>query len=234
MIVFGQPLGILLRTAACVAIQAILFCLAADVSAAQEIGRLYASRPPAGSAFVRVVAASEATPGLNIAVNARPLPIEKDDTASRYFAAEGNKPLSIAVSGRPIKASAVPLPGRFYTIAIRQRDGGWLEEIIDEGSGESNDLKAQLRFFNLAPDCKALLRIVDGPVIFDETSFGGFRSRAINPVRARLRAECHGNAAEYELPQLKSGDHYSLFFRKPGTTIELSGQFDETEPYRER
>ena len=37
------------------------------------------------------------------------------------------------------------------------------------------------------------------------------------------------------LGTLRAGDHFSIFLRgKAGEALSLSGQFDETEPYRER
>ena len=167
-------------------------------------------------------------------VNTTPSALEGSDTASRYVAMIANKPVSILIGKTSTETSLVPLPGKFYTIAIEQTGQTLHAKVIDEGSGDSNDLKAQLRFFNLAPGCKAALRIVDGPVVFDGTDFGDFKSRAINPVQARLQADCDGSTTQIELPQLKSGDHYSLFVRKLNGTMALSGQFDETEPYREQ
>jgi hypothetical protein len=36
------------------------------------------------------------------------------------------------------------------------------------------------------------------------------------------------------LPQLRAGDYYSIFLRKDAERLRLTGQLDETEPYRER
>jgi len=219
---------------ASVAILAALACVMIHGAAAQEIGRLYVSRPPPGSAFVRIAATTGLAPNTKMLVNTTPSALEGSDTASRYVAVVANRPVSILVGKTPTETSLVPLPGKFYTIAIEQAGQTLAAKVIDEGSGDSNDLKAQLRFFNLTPDCKAVLRIAEGPAVFDGTDFGDFKSRAINPVQAKLQADCNAGTAQIELPQLKSGDHYSLFLRKLNGTMVLSGQFDETEPYREQ
>jgi hypothetical protein len=53
-------------------------------------------------------------------------------------------------------------------------------------------------------------------------------------VEAQLEAACGGSSASLKLPQLRAGDHYSLFLTQTGGRSALSGQFDETEPYRDR
>ena len=56
----------------------------------------------------------------------------------------------------------------------------------------------------------------------------------INPVQARLEATCNGASAALTLPQLRSGDHFSLFLVEIAGKPALVGQFDETEPYRDQ
>ena len=160
-----------------------------DPGAAQEIGRLYDTRPPPGYAFIRMVAGGDLKVGVKLRVDSAELPVDENDVASRYR---------------------------------------------DEGQGSANDLKAQLRFFNLIPGCEASLKVADGPSVFDAATFGSVKSRAINPVQARLEASCNGRSAPSRLPQLRAGDHYSLFFREVAGKPTLTGQFDETEPYRDR
>lgn len=219
------------RTIAIAVAAIALYCGASSVRS-QEIGKLYAAKPPPGSAFVRVALPAEFPANKIIHLNATRLALAEGDAASRYVAAPGNAPLSIRIGGGSVKDTWSPLPGRFYTVAISQLGPDWVGQAIDEGAGDSNDLKAHLRFFNLAPDCRAPLQIDQGPVVLDGTNPGEFRSRSINPVQARLRSECNGLSATFSLPPLKSGDHYSLFLRRIGGEMVLSGQFDETEPYR--
>jgi alginate O-acetyltransferase complex protein AlgF len=206
----------------------VLSSLTATTALTQELGRLYAARPPAGSAFVRVAGTNA-----QIQINSTQPAIGQNDIASRYVAVAANKPLSIAIDSAPLKTDLTPQPGKFYTVAIAQNGADWSEQVIDEGFGDSNDLKAQLRFFNLALGCEPSLQIVDGPNVFERTKIGEFRSRPINPVQVKLQSECEGHKTIFHLQQLRSGDHYSLFFRRVRSDFILSGQFDETEPYRE-
>ncbi|MBK5653301.1 MAG: alginate O-acetyltransferase AlgF, partial [Rhizobium sp.] len=211
---------------ACVAI-----ALTASAAAAQEIGRLYATRPPPGSAFLRIV---NAEPTAAAKLNGSDLPIDKNAVASRYRVVRANEPIRLTVDGVATEVAAKPQADQFYTIAIARDGKTWSSTAIDEGQGSANDLKAQLRFFNLSGTCDASLRIADGPVVFQATAFGHFNSRTINPVQARLEATCNGASAALTLPQLRSGDHFSLFLVEIAGKPALVGQFDETEPYRDQ
>ena len=202
--------------------------------AAQEIGRLYDTRPPPGYAFIRMVAGGDLKVGVKLRVDAVELPVGENDVASRYRAVRADRPVKLSVDGATIGESITPLPDKFYTLIVTRNGAGWSGLAIDEGQGSANDLKAQLRFFNLIPGCEASLKIADGPSVFDAATFGSVKSRAINPVQAQLEASCNGRSAPSRLPQLRAGDHYSLFFREVAGKPALTGQFDETEPYRDR
>ena len=129
----------------------------------------------------------------------------------------------------------IPLADQFSTIVVEREATGWKSYVIEEGHGNLNDLKAQLRFFNLAVGCQASLKVANGPVIFEATEVRSVRSRAINPVQAQLEASCNGQSILLALPQLRAGDHFSIFLRgTAGEQLRLSGQHDETEPFRDR
>lgn len=194
---------------------------------AQEVGRLYAKRPPSGSAFVRVARESPMQPDALVEMNGASLPIEKTEVASRYRVVRAGTPIILVIKDAAVSESVTPQPDRFYTIALA-RDGS--SHVIDEGQGRATDLKAELRFFNLMGACKASLKIAGGPTVFDEIEPRNLKSRAINPVEAELEASCGENHASFKLPPLRSGDHYSLFYADVGGTSSLTGQFDEIEP----
>ncbi len=207
----------------------------AQQAAAQEIGKLYAARPPAGYAFVRVAVANRSAEAGSIQIDSSKIPIDDAAVASRYRAVKADTAVRISAGGAVIDDKTIPRADQFSTIVIRRDGSGWTSTTIEEGQGAVNDLKAQLRFFNLVPRCEASLKIMDGPVVFDATASGTVKSRAINPVQARLEASCNGRTAALALPQLRSGDHFSLFLTEKGEeAVSLSGQFDETEPYKER
>jgi alginate O-acetyltransferase complex protein AlgF len=202
---------------------------------AQEIGRLYATRPPPGSTFIRVVSAGDIKVGTKLHLNARDLPIAGNGVASRYRAVRADAAIKLSIDGAAVGENVTFLPDRFYTVVVAREGESWKSYAIDEGQGgNASDLKAQLRFFNLMPGCEATLRIAEGPTVFDAVAFTTVKSRAINPVEAQLEATCGGSNASLKLPPLRSGDHYSLFLTQTGGKSALSGQFDETEPYRDR
>jgi alginate O-acetyltransferase complex protein AlgF len=202
---------------------------------AQDVGKLYAARPPAGDAFVRVAIAHGVKGVAKIHLDLTEVHIDPTATASRYWALRAGKPVSISIDGSTVEGQIIPLADQFSTIVVERDGSGWKSYVIEEGRANLNDLKAQLRLFNFASGCQASLRVADGPVIFDVAAVRNFRSRTINPVQAQLDALCGGENASFALPQLRAGDHFSLFLTgKAGGQLNLSGQFDETEPYSDR
>jgi hypothetical protein len=203
-------------------------------AAAQEIGRLYAARPPQGYAFVRIATADVAARVDLVRNGQGATEIGGATTATRYRAVPGDKALTIAIDGAMLDLAAMPRPDEFSTVVIHRDATGWRASVISEGQANLDDLKAQLRFFNLAGGCDATLKVAGGPQIFAATAPATVRARAVNPVRADVEAGCGDRTATLALPQLRPGDHFSMFLRAvPGAGLALSGQFDETEPFRE-
>jgi alginate O-acetyltransferase complex protein AlgF len=209
--------------------------LAISPARAQEIGKLYATRPPPGSAFIRVAAIGDIKAGTKLHINSRDLPVVDNAVTSRYRAVRADAPIRLSMDGTAVGENVTFLADRFYTVVIAREGANWTSHAIDEGQGgNASDLKAQLRFFNLMPGCEATLRIAEGPTVFDAVAFTTVKSRTINPVEAQLEATCGGSNVSLKLPPLRAGDHYSLFLTQAGGKGVLSGQFDETEPYRDR
>ncbi|QRG08126.1 alginate O-acetyltransferase AlgF [Xanthobacter dioxanivorans] len=214
------------RIAACLAVTA----CALSPALAQELTRLYAPKPPLGSAYVRVV--DLARGGAPVAIGtAAAAPIPQGDTATIYRIVKGGAPLAVTIGGRPPAGDIVPAADAFSTIVVPA--SGPAVVIADPTEGR-NDLKAQLRFYNLVPGCAGLLAVADGgPTVFEAVATNDTRQRAINPIEARLSAKCGEAAAPpLTLPPLKAGDHYSLFLMPGASGPVLTGQRDETEPYR--
>lgn len=210
-----------------------LSIVAAPRSQGQEIGRLYATRPPPGYAFIRIATLSEGDPP-RIQVNSAELQIKEAARASSYRAVPGNQSLKLSVNGSTISQDIVPGAEAYLTLVISKTNSDWTVQSIDESQSSSDGLKARLRFFNLVPGCTATLKIADGPTIFQQTPFASVQSRTINPVTAKLEGSCNEANASLTLPQLRAGDYYSIFLRKDSERLRLTGQLDETEPYRER
>lgn len=194
---------------------------------AQELTRLYAPRPPAGSAYVRVVDLHPAATTLRI--NGSETSAAHGEAATIYMVVEGGKPVRISRDSSPLGHSQIPPADSFSTIIIA-RDG--TTHLITDGTDGRNDLKAQLRAYNLVTGCSATVAVEDGPTVFVDVATNGTAARAINPVEARLVGKCGDKtSAPLQLPPLKAGDHFSLFLVEGSSGPELRGQRDETEPY---
>lgn len=195
---------------------------------AQELTRLYAPRPPAGSAYVRVVDLDPANSGLNVSGAA--IPVVAGEVATIYRVVKGGEPVEISRNGTAVAGAPVPAADTFSTIVLGA-DG--TAHLIADSTDERNDLKVQLRVYNLIAGCTGSVAVVDGPTVFADVGTNETRSRAINPVEASLHGQCGDKtSAPFELPSLKAGENFSLFLVEGTSGPELRGQRDETEPYR--
>ncbi|MFG1401259.1 hypothetical protein [Xanthobacter sediminis] len=195
----------------------------------QELTRLYAPKPPAGSAYVRVVDLSRSGALIGFDVGSG-VAAAQGEPATIYRIVKGDTPLHLTLGGKPVKSPVTPPADAFSTIVIGT--GGNVVLIPDSTEGR-NDLKAQLRFYNLVPGCAGAVAVVDGPTVFDAVPTLETRQRAINPIEATLAARCGDAASDsLKLPPLKAGDHFSLFLVPGPGGVTLAGQRDETEPYR--
>lgn len=194
---------------------------------AQELTRLYAPRPPAGSAYVRVVDLKQDGSRLNI-IGAE-APVVPGEVATIYRVVKGGQPVDISRNAIPLAGAPVPAADTFSTIVIAPDGSAHL--ITDSAEGR-NDLKVQLRAYNLVPGCTGTVVLVDGPTVFADIETNQPLSRTINPVEARLEGRCGDKVSKpFQLPSLKAGDHFSLFLIEGASGLELHGQRDETEPY---
>ena len=76
--------------------------LAISPAPAQEIGKLYATRPPPGSAFIRVASVGDVKLGTKLHINTRDLPIAGNDVASRYRAVRADAQVKLSIDGAAI------------------------------------------------------------------------------------------------------------------------------------
>ncbi|MDI4664459.1 alginate O-acetyltransferase AlgF [Xanthobacter autotrophicus] len=221
------------RAAACgiaAGLGALVLAFSGQGAQAQELTRLYAPKPPAGSAYVRVL--DLARGGAPIAFGTGPAaPVAAGDAATIYRVVKGGAPLAVSIDGRPVAGEVVPAADAFSTVVVPA--SGPAVVIADSTEGR-NDLKAQLRFYNLVPGCDGAVAVADGgPMVFEAVAPNTTRQRAINPIAAILAATCGAAASgPLTLPELKAGDHYSLFLLPGASGPVLAGQRDETEPYR--
>ncbi|MGQ3675472.1 alginate O-acetyltransferase AlgF [Xanthobacter sp. TB0139] len=205
---------------------ALLLMAPATTSLAQELTRLYAPRPPAGSAYVRIVPPQ---PAGAVRFGDATAQVTPGEVATIYRVVKGGAPVTIALDGKAVQGTPTPAADSFSTIVIGANGSA---RLIADGTDARNDLKAQLRVYNLVPGCKGAVAVEKGPTVFDGLATDETRSRAINPIEARLVGRC-GNTETpaFQLPPLKAGDHFSLFLLEGPSGPELKGQRDETEPY---
>lgn len=203
-------------------------CLAGPAMAEGVLAQLYAPRPPAGSAFVRVVNPSADTVKVQVS-NGSEQAIGPAQPASNYTVVTGDQSFTVSLNGKPMGQLKVA-PDSFNTLV--QHNGEF--QTLDDSNGNEDALKAELRFYNLASDCpKGSLNVADGgPVLFADVAPNATVARGINPVSASLSAGC-GNATSEKLPlpALKPGDHYSLFLTGSAAAPVLRGQIAITEGY---
>jgi alginate O-acetyltransferase complex protein AlgF len=195
---------------------------------AQEIARLYASQPPAGSSFVRVVNPDAHAVSVEFA-GARDTLDPAHRVVTDYRVVDAAAGVVVKVNGRALAPLKVK-PGSFNTVVLEK---GAPMLIADDTDGR-DDLKAELRFYNVAPGCDATLAVENGPEVFAHVPQDESRKRVINPVQARVVGRCGaaGTTATsaVPLPALKSGDRASVFLLGGGA-MRLVTQLDATAPY---
>jgi hypothetical protein len=196
-------------------------------AAAQDRGAgqaaVYDPQPPAGSAFVRFVNAL----GTEVALRPDFLPAQRlgtapDQRVTAYAVVErvAGRVLTLEAGARQ-QAGRVTLraePGSFVTIILHAAADGAVtgSPVVDQT--EFNRARARLSFYNAAPGCAAasLGLEPDGPTVFNQVAPATAKSRSVNPVVARLRAECDGRPApSFALEGLEAGGMYSIWLMRP-------------------
>ncbi|TKC88797.1 cell division protein FtsQ [Trinickia terrae] len=197
-------------------------------STAQEIARLYAPQAPAGSSYLRVVNPLAAAVDVEFAGERDTLD-PKRRMSTDYRVVDAAAGVEIKADGHVLGHIGVK-PGTFNTVVLT---GAGQPRLIADTADGRDDLKAELRFYNLAPKCNGLLAIENGATVFDRVTSGDVRKRVINPVQARLQGRCEaaGSTAPVALPPLKSGDRASVFLLGDAGAPRLVIQADAIEPY---
>lgn len=197
---------------------------------AQEIGKLYAARPPEGSAFVRVVSGLEQPAAVGIGADKAETLSAADGAATVFRIVKGDTQVPLSVDGAELPEKLSVPADAFVTVLLR-KDGDKIKAtpVVDSTQGQ-DALKVELRVYNLVPACAAAIVIASGPEVFNGVETDSTRRRAINPVAATLEGRC-GEAASkpLTLPALKAGDRFSLFLTGTAARPVLHGQIDRTE-----
>lgn len=208
---------------------ALLLCSALPTIAQAEgkLAQLYAPRPPAGSAFVRVLQPSAG--GVQVQVGHNPAQqLAAGQLASSYNVVKGGEPFTVLIAGK--SAGTLSVAADSYQSLVLH-DGKL--QVLDDSAASDDALKAELRFYNLASACPAgQLQVQAGPTLFADVAPQTSQARAINPVSATLTAGCGAAQAKpLPLPQLQPGDHYALFLTGSAEQPVLRGELSSTAPY---
>lgn len=210
--------------------------LAAAGAGAQEgvLSQLYAARPPAGAAFVRVANALPGTLLVRVA-EGEAQRIGGETPTTSYAIVGGGKAFAVVVDGRPA-ASLEVRPGSFSTLVLRREGGKYALTPIDDTTDTQDALKAELRFYNLAQGCGTAQLVLSpaGTPVFRDVAPNTSAARQVNPVQAQLSARCGDAAATAAraLPPLQAGDHLSLFLTGPAARPVLAMQPSRTDSVR--
>lgn len=193
-----------------------------------KLAQLYAPRPPAGSAFVRVLQPTADSVEVQLGQNP-PQRLGDERLASSYNVIKGGEPFAVRIAGKTVGTLTVAADS-YQSLVLH--DGKLL--VLDDSAASDDALKAELRFYNLASDCPAGQLQVDGggPTLFAEVKPNATQARAINPVSARLSAGCGAvQAKALALPQLQPGDHYALFLTGSAQQPVLRGELSSTAAF---
>ncbi|GLO12847.1 cell division protein FtsQ [Pseudomonas putida] len=192
-----------------------------------KLAQLYAPRPPAGSAFVRVL--QPADNAIDVQVGQNPSQqLGAGKLASGYNVVKGGEPFTVRMAGKAVGTLTVAAD-TYQSLVLHQ--GTLL--VLDDGAASEDALKAELRFYNLAGNCPAgQLQVQGGPALFTEVAARSSKARAINPVSASLTAGCGATQAKaLALPPLQPGDHYALFLTGDASQPVLRGELGSTAPF---
>ncbi len=216
----------------------LIACCQALPGAAQQapLARLYAAQAPAGASFVRAVNATGLALRVGVGAGAAPQTLAaRGRVATTYQAVDASRPLTLTVNGAPAGPPLTLAPNGYATVVIRADGAGHALQTITDAAANQDGLRAELRFYNLAPACLARLDVADGPSVFERVPEGQSRQRAINPVAATVVGQCqagYGGGQRLTLPDLKPADHYSVFLLGGAGATALAGQLAQTEAYK--
>ncbi|PZQ40686.1 MAG: cell division protein FtsQ [Pseudomonas putida] len=192
-----------------------------------KLAQLYAPRPPAGSAYVRVLHPADSAVTVQIGQH-EPQQLGADKLASSYNVVKGAEPFTVRIAEQTVGSLSV-MPDSYQSLLL---EDGKLQ-VLDDSAVSDDALKAELRFYNLASGCQAgQLQVEGGPTLFADVKPNTSQARSINPVSASLTAGCGTRQAKaLALPPLQAGDHYALILTGTANQPMLRGELSSTAPF---
>lgn len=95
----------------------------------------------------------------------------------------------------------------------------------------ADGLKAELAIYNLIPGCAANIESESGQAVFSGIGFESRNVRAINPASTGLVGRCDAQRSPvFMLPDLKGGEHFSLFLLGDAHSPILTGALNQVMP----
>ncbi|MFT0533494.1 hypothetical protein ACMHYJ_11810 [Castellaniella hirudinis] len=199
---------------------------------ADDMARLYAL-PPAGSVYVRVVNATRHALDISMAGQADiQLPPDREPLVSAYYPIPGDQPYSLTANQQALSVDPAPPGAGFVSLLVLAdgENGLRAQAIVDKGVA-ADGLKAELAIYNLIPGCTAEISLESGQAVFTDVAFQGRQARAINPIRTGLTGACGAEQSPvFILPELKGGDHFSLFLLGDSHSPILAGALNQVMP----
>ncbi|MCB9759859.1 MAG: alginate O-acetyltransferase AlgF [Alphaproteobacteria bacterium] len=186
---------------------------------------LYAPAPPPGSAFVRVVNATDA-PTKGVAVAGKPLGALEPGACSPYVVVpEGARSAAL---GGGLKASVEVHGGAFYTIGVLPGP----QQLVLEDATNPNLARARVTLYNLSGAPSVDLKLADGAqTVVAGVAPGETGHRVVNPVSADLAVFAGDAPVEtFTGLHLERGAAYSVFVTGAPGALSASWVVDETRP----
>ncbi|WP_323016317.1 alginate O-acetyltransferase AlgF [Castellaniella sp.] len=225
---FIDGMGVRLA-AACIAL---VLPAASPAAPVDDMAQLYAL-PPAGSVYARVINATGNN--LNAALaeyKAVELTASGDTLASGYYSIDGTAPYTVQINGKTVSADPLASGAGFVSLLLLNGSAGLYIQPVEDKAVAADGLKAELAVYNLVPACSAAsIALNGGQQVFSDVVFGGRKARAINPIKAGLIGGCaESHSPVFDLPELKGGDHFSLFLLGNPTSPVLTGALNKLMP----
>lgn len=197
------------------ALAALAFVAGATPAAAQP--QLYGPQPPAGSAFLRLVNATDGPVSARLDGVAIALPAGGPARVGTYRvlprAAGRAVPLELrGADGTTARTTLRAEPGAYVTVLLHG-NVGTLTAVPAVDMASFDQSRALLAFYNTLPDCPAATLALDGgAAVFPDVPAGESRRRTVNPVTASLRAVCGDRATPaFPLGGVEAGGRFSAW-----------------------
>ncbi|MCY1275081.1 Alginate O-acetyl transferase AlgF [compost metagenome] len=189
--------------------------------AGHAAGGLYASPPPPGSAFVRVLNLGSAPIDVQLAGKSKAQKIGGGALGGYLYVAPGARTLTVAASSLELSLQSDSATTVIY-------DGTSLTPIADSYSMDPG--KALIAFYNLT-DKPLALKTVDGKhAIVEDIAHNQMGTRLVNEIKIAFAAYAGGQSvARFDEQFLKKGGTYSyVAIAKDGQvrTLSLPNAFD--------